>query len=127
MPWFVPQCPVEAEDKAWIEESMLWLIEEFGADTLRNTLVILPTDEFFPDQFSRDEDDLRAVVDQVCDYMDVDPERLEIDIFTDDGRGAGRGLPSYEYSHSGAAGHYQKRRGKFVVSLESLRWVIQYV
>ncbi len=119
MPWFVPQCPVEAEDKAWIEESMLWLIEEFGADTLRNTLVILPTDEFFPDQFSRNEDDLRALVDQVCDYMDVDLERLELDIFTDDGGAVSRGLPSYEYSHSGAAGHYKKRRGKFVISLES--------
>lgn len=95
MPWFVPQCPVEAEDKTWIEESMLWLIDEFGAETLRETEVILPTDEFFPDPFSRDEDDLRALVDQVCDYMDVDPERLEVDIFTDDGGAVSRGLPSY--------------------------------
>lgn len=36
MNWFTPKCPVDAEDKVWIEESMLWLIDEFGAETLRN-------------------------------------------------------------------------------------------
>ncbi|MEK6283897.1 MAG: hypothetical protein AABN95_26390 [Acidobacteriota bacterium] len=119
MHWFVPKFPVEAEDKAWIEESMLWLIDEFGADTLRNTSIILPTSEFFPDQFSGDEDDLPALVNRVCEYMDVDPELVELEIFTDHGAAASRDLPSNEYSHSGAAGHYRKRRGKFVVSLES--------
>jgi hypothetical protein len=119
MRWFTPKCPVEAEDKAWIEESMLWLIEEFGADTLRNVAVILPTDEFFPDQFSEDEDDVRALVGRVCGYMGVDPERVELNIFTDGDVGAQRRLPAYEYSRSGAAGHYRKRRGKFVVSIES--------
>lgn len=119
MPWFVPKCPVEAEDKAWIEESLLWLIEEFGADTLLKTSIILPTNEFFPDEFSGDEDNLRALVNRVCDYMDVDSDRVELEIFTDPRAVASQDLPSYEYSHSGAAGHYRKRRGKFVVSLES--------
>ena len=119
MRWFTPKCPVGAEDKAWIEESMLWLIEEFGADTLRNAAVILPTDEFFPDRFSGGEDDVRALVGRVCCYMGVDFERVELNIFTDEGIGGQRHLPSYEYSHSGAAGHYRKRRGKFVVGVES--------
>ena len=60
MPWFTPTCPVGAEDKAWIEESLLWLVEEFGADTLRKVTVVLPTDEFFPDRLSEDEDKVRA-------------------------------------------------------------------
>ncbi len=119
MHWFTPKCPVEAEDKAWIEESMLWLIEEFGAETLRNATVVLPTDEFFPDQFSEDEDDVRALVRRLCGYMGVDPERVELEIFTDQDIGTQRRLPSSEYSRSGAAGHYRKRRGKFVISVES--------
>lgn len=119
MHWFIPKCPVEAEDKAWIEESMLWLIEEFGADTLRNRSVILPTIDFFPDQFSGDEDDLPALVNRVCAYMDVDPQRVELELFSDARATASRDLPVCEYSHNGAAGHYRKRRGKFVVSLES--------
>ena len=119
MPWLTPKCPVEAEDKVWIEESMLWLIEEFGADTLRDVTVVLPTDEFFPDPFSEDEDDVQALVNRVCGYMGADPGRIELEFFTDQNRRLQRSLPSFESSGSGVAGHYLKRRGKFVVSLES--------
>lgn len=119
MPWFAPKCPVQAEDKAWIEDCMLWLIEEFGADRLRDTPVILPTSEFFPDQFSGDEDDLPALLNRVCGYMEVDPRQVELEVFRDSRVMAIRDLPLVEYSHSGAAGHYRKRRGKFVVSLEA--------
>ncbi|HKO97431.1 MAG TPA: hypothetical protein VJU86_10585 [Pyrinomonadaceae bacterium] len=119
MNWFVPKCPVEAEDKAWIEESFLWLIEEFGVDTLRNAPVILPTNEFFPDEFNGDEEDVRAMVDRVCAYMDVDPDQVELKIFVDPNAQAGRGLPIFESSHGGPAGHYTKRQDKFRISLES--------
>lgn len=119
MRWFTPKCPVEEDDKTWIEESMLWLIEEFGTDTLRDVTVILPTDEYFPDEFSEDEDDVQALVRRLCGYMGVDPQRVELEIFTDQDVAGQRHLPTYEYSHSGAAGHYRKRRGKFVVSVES--------
>ncbi len=119
MQWFTPKCPVEAADKVWIEESMLWLIEEFGSDTLRSVMVVLPTDEFFPETFSEDEDDVHALVNRVCGYMGVNPDRVELEFFTDHNSGLQRSLPSYESSHGGVAGHYLKRRGRFVVSLES--------
>jgi len=119
MQWFAPKCPVAAPDKQWIEESMLWLIDEFGAATLGNTVVILPTDDFFPDQLSEDEADIQALVNRVCTYMAVNPEWVELDIFTDRSAGASRDLPLLEHSGDGAAGHYRKRRGKFVVSVES--------
>jgi hypothetical protein len=119
MNWFTPKCPVDADEKAWIEESILWLVDEFGVNTLRSANVILPTEEFFPDAFSEDEDDVRALLDRVCGYMSVDPDRVELEFFTDESSELRRTLPAYESSHSGAAGHYKKRRGKFVVSLES--------
>ena len=119
MPWFTPKCPVETEDKTWIEESMLWLIEEFGADTLLNVPVMLPNDECFPDEFSEEEDDVRALVRRMCGYMGVDPSRVELDIYTDQNVEAQSLLPEYDYSHSGASGHYRKRRGKFIISVES--------
>ena len=102
-----PKCPVEAEDKAWIEESMLWLIEEFGADVLRGGQVVQPTDEFFPEPYSEDEDDVRALVDLVCGYMGVDPDRVELELFTDQNGELQQTLPSYESSYGGAAGHYR--------------------
>ena len=119
MHWFTPKCPVEAEEKTWIEESMLWLIEEFGADKLSSVPVVLPTDEFFPEPFSEDEDDVQALVDRVCGYMGVNPDLVVLELFTDQNRKLQRSLPSYESSYDGAAGHYHKRGGKFIVSLES--------
>ncbi len=66
---FTTKCPVSPEEKAWIDESMRWLIKEFGADRLRDAPVILPTEEFFPDPYSGDEEDVRLLVDRVCSYM----------------------------------------------------------
>ena len=119
MIWFTPKCPVGLEDKTWIEESMLWLIEEFGADTLRDATVILPNDEFFPDSFSEEEGDVRALIDRVCGYMGVKPERVRLDFFTNEEATLRRQVPACESSYRGAAGHYRKHRGHHVISLES--------
>lgn len=117
--WSTTKCPVEAEDKLWLEESMEWLLEEFGSDTFRQVTVVLPTDQFFPDSYSADEDDARALVDRVCEYMSVKPDLIELEFFDDESRQARRDLVYAEGSSEGASGHYQKRRDKFVVSLES--------
>jgi hypothetical protein len=117
--WFTPKCPVGAEEKGWIEEAMLWLVEEFGAETLRGVTVVLPTDEFFPEPFPADEEGARVLVGRVCGYMGVDPARVSVEFFADREGALRRGLPSYESAHGGTAGHYRKRRGKFVVSFEA--------
>lgn len=119
MNWFTPKCPIDTDDKSWIEESFLWLIDEFGFDTLANVTVILPTNEFFPDEYSEDKEDLQLLLKRLCGWMGVDPNRVELDIFHDEDRQARRSLPFAESSHSGALGHYLKRRDKFVVSVEA--------
>ena len=77
--WSTPTCPVEEEDKLWIEESMPWLLEEFGGETFRDVTVVLPTDEFFPDEYFGDEEDAEALVERVCAYMKVDRDLLEVE------------------------------------------------
>jgi hypothetical protein len=116
MLWFTPKCPVEADDKLWLEESMEWLLEEFGCDAFRAVTVVLPTDEFFPDSYSADEDDVWSLVERVCAYIDVDPDLIELEFF-DDQRGELRNTGFFESSYEGASGHYKKRKDKFVVSL----------
>ena len=98
---------------------MLWLVEEFGRDALRGAVVVLPTDEFFPDQFSGDEGAARALVDRVCAYMGVAPGRVELEFFADQDKELGAGLPCAESSYDGVAGHYRKRRDKFLINIES--------
>lgn len=117
--WSTPTCPVEEEDKLWIEESMQWLLEEFGSETFREIEVVLPTDEFFPDEYLGVEEDVEALVERVCSYMQVDRRRLEIEFFDDQQVQIQQGLCYLEGASEGASGHYIRRRDKFVISLES--------
>jgi hypothetical protein len=117
--WSTPTCPVEEEDKLWIEESMQWLLEEFGSETFRDVEVVLPTDEFFPDEYLGDEEDVEALVERVCDYMDVNRDRLVLEFFEDENNEFQRSLCFVDGPTDGASGHYHKRRDKFVISLES--------
>lgn len=98
---------------------MQWLLEEFGPEAFRQVTVVLPTDEFFPDSFSADEDDARALAERVCAYMSVDPALIEVEFYDDQAKQASRDFLYAEGSSEGATGHYQKRRNKFVVSLEA--------
>jgi hypothetical protein len=117
--WSTPKCPVEADDKIWIEESMQWLLEEFGRETFRRIRVILPTDEFFPDEYLGEEEDAEALVERVCGYMNVNRDRLEVEFFADEYGEFHRNLCFMEGSSEGASGHYNKRRDRFIISLES--------
>ena len=44
-------CPVEDKERAWLEGRTRWLVSEFGLEKARATPMILPTPEFFPDDY----------------------------------------------------------------------------
>ncbi|MFC1402595.1 MULTISPECIES: hypothetical protein [Streptacidiphilus] len=67
-----PTCPVSRERQVWIESSMLWLVKQFGLDTVRRP-VALPTPDFFPVPFSGERREIRALLTRVCKVMQVDP------------------------------------------------------
>jgi hypothetical protein len=117
--WSTPTCPVEDEDKIWIDESMQWLLEEFGRETFRDVTLVLPTDEFFPDEYFDDEEHAEALVTRVCHYIKVKRDRIEVEFFEDQDHEMQRSLCFMEGSPEGVSGHYNKRRDKFVISLES--------
>lgn len=119
MSWFTPKCPVNAEDKSWLEDNFLWLIEEFGAARLLDSAVILPTEDFFPDTFSTNREDLQKIVERVCGYMQVDFEEIKLKFYTDENSQMQKHMPVFESSGSGALGTYQKGHGKYIVSLET--------
>lgn len=51
--------------------------------------------------------------------MSVNPERVELKLFSDQNNLLQRDLPAFEFSHGGAVGTYQNRRGKQIISLET--------
>ena len=86
MPFFTPKCPVDAGKKEWIEESFLWLLEQFGEDAFRRSEIILPSNPEFPERLFAQEKSINAYLKAVCGFMDVDYKTVKPVVFTDTGQ-----------------------------------------
>jgi hypothetical protein len=79
--FFRPTCPVDPCAKAWIEDRLEWLAGEFDRDVFTRRAVVLPLQEFFPDNYDASDESVRALLNRVCRYMDADPARVELNLF----------------------------------------------
>jgi hypothetical protein len=113
---FAPSCPCEPQSKAWVEERLRWLAEEFDDNAFNGRRMVLPTPEFFADAYDGSKKSVRRLLDQVCEYMDVVPELVALKFVSDAGRiwlvnEAGQYLP-------GAAGTYEEGERKFIIRID---------
>lgn len=104
--FFKPRPPVTEEERQWIESSLLRLIEMFGFDHFASRRTILPQPEFFPDRYSPTEEGLQALIARISAYMDVNADRLEFHVYSEQDDSIKKHFTSWQSSHSGAAGKY---------------------
>lgn len=110
MPFGSVECPVGEEDKQWIEEAMLWLVDQFGSEVLCQAEVILPTEEYFPDKYLGTQISVEKVVWRVCEYMGVEPSTIRVQIYAEQRDVLPEGSPLYHgvrRQHAGTAGMYR--------------------
>jgi hypothetical protein len=81
--WFKPCCPCDVHAKAWIEERLHWLHDEFPDNVYNGRRMILPLKQFFPDPYDESPRSVRTLFDRVCDYMEVDPHTVDMEIVDD--------------------------------------------
>jgi hypothetical protein len=114
--WLAARCPVSAEAQRWIEDSLQWLLEQFGGDAL-NGETLLPASVFRPDSLSGTEVSFRPVVRRLCARVGVDIDAIQVDLSDDpDIPGMGPNLPIAS-QFSGAAGHFQWDGGVPVIAI----------
>jgi hypothetical protein len=106
--WFRPTCPCDPAAKSWVENRLQWLSRQFGLHILLERPIILPTDAFFPDPYDGSPKTARKMFRRVCGYMGVDPESVEIKLFTDRTPGS---LVAIDPSAGFAAGTWQGGEG----------------
>ena len=111
-----PSCPCDPAAKAWIEERLQWLSEEFDDHAFNGRPLVLPTAEFFPDPYDGSKRAVRALLDRVCGYMDVVPALVALKFVSDVGKiwlvnDAGQYLPH-------AAGTYEEGERKFIIRID---------
>jgi hypothetical protein len=124
--WFKPKLPISPEEREWVDSSLDWLLKTFGEERFQQVTVVLPTPEFFPQEWDGTPACVQIALEQVCRYMQVDSERLELQFFSEEGLPGEirRGLPEWEEQTSGAAGLYQEtqeQQATISINREQLR------
>jgi hypothetical protein len=113
---FRPTCPCDSAAKAWVEERLEWLAEEFDDSAFTGRRIVLPTPEFFPDRYDGSEKAVRKLLDRVCEYMDVVPDQVTLQFVAEFGKiwlvnDAGQYL-------GGAAGTYEEGDQEFIIRID---------
>jgi hypothetical protein len=111
--WFRPTCPCDPAAKAWVEERLQWLSEEFEDSAFAGCPVVEPTPVFFPDHYDGSKRAARVLLDQVCGYMGVVPDLVALKFVSDANKiwlvnESGQYVPH-------AAGTYEEGKRKFII------------
>src|SRR5918993_1184715 len=77
------QPSVTPEDKEWVEQNIIWFIEAFGLDKLKEQPFILPTLENFPYKDLKDGNQFQQLFEQLCKYWDLNPNEIVVKFFDD--------------------------------------------
>ena len=77
---FRPACPCDERAKAWVENRLAWLSEQFTDNVFGGRRIVLPTAEFFPDRYEPTAAGVEALAERVAQWMDVRENRLQIEI-----------------------------------------------
>lgn len=107
-----PKSPVSAEAGAWVERSMRWFVSLYGQERLQALPVVLPTEEFFPNDFQATEESVHETLGRICGFLRVDPHRLVLEVFDDTeaelSEKLRESLPYWRDNSAGAAGTYSE-------------------
>jgi len=115
---FRPKCPIDAQSQAWVDGRMKWLAGQFGMETWRNARAIEPTEKFFPDQFDGSERAVRLMLERVCGFMRVDPNRVILRLYSEGPDSSLARKLHLETAGKGSAGHYRVEE-KEIVGIET--------
>lgn len=113
---FPPSCPCDVAAKAWVEERLAWLAEEFDDHAFNGRRVVLPTPEFFPDAYDGSKKAVRRMLDTVCGYMDVVPDLVAMKFVSDAGKISNVNDPDLYLPT--AAGTYEEGENKFIIRID---------
>ena len=97
------ECPVSAQEKAWVESEFVWMRQEFGPEPLTRTPLV-PTARIFPHEWDGGRQQATELFSQLCRFMMVRPERARLRVYSE-GHSSDVPVGQTEW-RSGAAGLY---------------------
>ena len=116
---FRPKLPVTDDDRLWVDDGFHRLERLLGRGRMSNASVILPTSEFFPDPYDEGEASLERMFRRVCGYMNVDRDRLDLELFADQSASLRELTPYWSGQGHDAAGIYTaQEEGRLLVAVK---------
>jgi hypothetical protein len=71
----------DSDTKEWIDARSSFLLYQFGPQRVRLCPVILPTTEFFPRQFAETKEDACELLDRLCEFLQIDPQTVQLEVY----------------------------------------------
>jgi len=99
-----PKAPVSDASREWLESALERLTTLFGEECLLRAPVVLPTRDFFPDEWKSPEQGVEQLLLRVCALMDIPRERIALRVEHEEE--APRAMIGIPVSGQGAVGLY---------------------
>ena len=92
---FSPKLPISEEDRQWVDAGFARLEKLLERRRMLEARVITPTAEDFPDPYDKSTATVKRLFFRVCEYMHVDKDEIEFEIFPDETEELRALLPSW--------------------------------
>jgi hypothetical protein len=92
---FSAKLPISEEDQQWVDGGFARLEKLLGRRRMLEARVITPTAEDFPDPYDKSTATVKQLFFRVCNYMHVDKDEIEFEIFPDETEELRALLPSW--------------------------------
>jgi hypothetical protein len=119
-------CPVDEDNRRWLEDSFLLLLAFFGKENTRQRKVLVPHHSDFPIVYNGSEETGFETLRIVARQMEIEPEHIHLEFYDDRVKEVATGSPfgqgiylTADKDESGAAGLYwgKGQDDKYLVSL----------
>jgi hypothetical protein len=115
-----PSAPLDDRARLWIEQRLRWLQDEFGADRLIDSPIILPTPQYFPDEYDVTFAAVQTMFERVCGYMDVSPNIVSLRVCAESNRP--EMVNESGHALATAAGTYAEGTSRFIILLDQAQF-----
>ncbi|MGG9964438.1 hypothetical protein [Ferruginibacter sp. SUN106] len=119
-------CPVAEDNRIWLENAFLLLLDFFGKENTRQRKILIPHHSCFPIRYNGDEQTAVETLKIIALQMEVPFEQIQLDFYNENAKEVSTGSPfgqgiylKAEKDDSGAAGLYWGKGddGKYNISL----------
>jgi hypothetical protein len=118
-------CPIPEEKRVWLENALIWLINQFGLNKLLDKKTLLPEKEYFPINFDGLQHIANEILPILCEQMEIKINDIQINFYKEGGieskNDFGQSIFTQQYQNKNySAGLYfgKNEEGKFLIGLE---------